>query len=147
MARRATFARGKWTGNRSINSITTDYRAFIGVLEAEAMRIMGRAADMQLDATLPLVPMDTGALRESGRAKAIKTSKGIAALVTFGGPDAQVKPTKNAPAGVVDYAAVVNYDMNVTRSIGGPMFLENGAAEAKDAVDSFIMSELKRIKP
>lgn len=145
--RRSTFAKGRWTDSRSINAIVSDYRAFVGVVEHEAMRIMGRAAEMQLEMTLPFVPRETGALQESGKAQAIRTSKGVAAIVSFGGPGNPVKPTKNAPTGIVNYAAVVNYDMETQRQSGEPLFLEKGAAASKDAVDAYIMSELRKIKP
>lgn len=147
MAKRSFVARGKWKDNRSINGIITDYKRFVGVVEADAMRIMETAAKMTLDATLPYVPLATGALRESGRAEAVKTSKGVAAQVSFGGPNAQVTPTKHAPYGVVDYAAVVNYDLTKQYAVGGPMFLEKGALESKSAVDAFIMTELRKIQP
>lgn len=145
--RRAFFAKGKWTDNRSINGIITDYKAFIGVVEEECERIMQRAAEITLDHIKPYVPVETGALLESGRAQAVKTSKGVAALVSFGGPDAPVKPTKNAPTGFVDYAVVINYDTDRKGATGEPFFLETGTAEAKDEVDQYIMTELRKIKP
>lgn len=145
--RRSTFARGKWSDARSINSILTDYRAFVGVVESECFRIMQEAADMTLEFILPLVPVETGALKASGKAEAIQTSKGVAAVISFGGPDNMVEPTKNAPTGIVDYAAVVNYDTEKAHEEGEDLFLEKGTALAKEDVDAFIMSELRKIKP
>lgn len=144
MARRTYARRGAYNTASSINAIISDYRRFQGVVEAEAMRIMQEAADMTLEYILPLVPVETGALKESARAQAIKTDRGVVASVSFGGPEAQVTPTKNAPAGIVDYAAVVNYDMERSSS---PLFLEEGTMESKEEVDAYIMSELKKIKP
>lgn len=144
MARRTAYRRGAYNTKSSINMIISDYRRFQGIVEEEAMRIMQNAADMTLDYILPLVPVETGALKESGRAEAIKTPRGVVASVSFGGPEAQVTPTKNAPAGIVDYAAVVNYDMERSSS---PLFLEEGTRESKEEVDAYIMSELKKIQP
>lgn len=147
MARRSQFAKGKWADARSINSIITDYQRFKDVVESEAMRIMEGAAEITLEYVKPYVPVETGALLESGTAQAVKTSKGVAALVSFGGPDSPVKPTKNAPAGIVDYAAVVNYDTTKVHANGEDMFLEKGTLESKDEVDAYIMRELRKIKP
>lgn len=147
MARRSTFARGKWADSRSINAIITDYRAFVGVVEAETFRIMQGAADITLEYILPYVPIETGALYESGKAEAVKTAKGVAANVSFGGPDNPVTPTKNAPQGIVDYAAVVNYDSSKEHTSGEDMFLEKGMMESKAEVDAYIRGELRKIKP
>lgn len=145
--RRSTFARGKWADARSINAILTDYKAFVGVVEDECERIMGEAAKIVLDYTLPLVPEETGALKASGKAEAVRTRKGVAAVVSFGGPDNVVEPTKNAPTGIVDYAAVVNYDIEKMHDSGEALFLEKGASAAKEDVDAFIMAELRKIRP
>lgn len=146
MARRSFVAKGKWSGNRSINAIVTDYKNFVGVVNSEVERIMQGAADMTLEATLPYVPVETGALKESGVARTIKTSKGVMAVVSFGGDNTPVKPTKNAPAGFVDYAVVVNYDTAKAHPNGEAMFLEKGSLESKSKVDAYIMNELRKIK-
>ncbi len=147
MARRTFVARGQFPGNRSINTIVSDYKAFIGVVESEMLRIMQTAADMTLEATLPFVPEEYGGLRESGRAEAVETPKGVVARVSFGGPDAAVTPTPNAPTGYVNYAAVVNYDITRTHPVGQSLFMEKGALESKDEVDAYIKSELMKIAP
>lgn len=144
MARRTAYRRGLYNTQSSINLIITDYKRFVGVVEKDTRRILQKAADMTLDSILPLVPVETGALKESGRAFVVATPNGFAANVSFGGPDAQVTPTKNAPYGIVDYAAVQNYDLERSSS---PLFLETGAQESKDEVDAYIMSELRKIKP
>lgn len=147
MARRARFARGKWSDPRSINAIITDYKKFVDVVESEAFRIMEGAAVMTLGYILPMVPVETGALKASGRAEAIKTAKGVAAVVSFGGPDNPVTPTKNAPDGIVFYAPVVNYDGTKSHEFGEDMFLEKGTLLSKQDVDAYIVSELRKIKP
>lgn len=146
MAKRARYARGKWSDQRSINAIITDYKKFVGVVEAESLRIMENAAIMTLGYVLPLVPVETGALKASGRAEAIRTPKGVAALVSFGGPDNPVSPTKNAPDGIVFYAVVVNYDGSKSHEFGEDLFLEKGTMASKQEVDAYIVSELRKIK-
>lgn len=147
MARRNFVARGEFPGNRSIETIITDYKRFVGLVETEVERIMQNVAEMTLEATLPYVPVQYGGLKESGRAKIMRTDKGVMAMVTFGGDDVHVKPTPNAPLGIVTYAAVVNYDMNKIHNNGQAMFLQAGASDSKDQVDAYIKSELKKINP
>lgn len=145
--RRSRYARGKWADARSINGIITDYKQFVDVVNVEAERIMLGAAEMTLEYILPYVPVETGALKSSGKAEAIMTKKGPAAVVSFGGPNNPVEPTKNAPQGIVDYAVVVNYDGSKSHAFGEDLFLEKGMMESRDAVDAYILTELKKIKP
>jgi hypothetical protein len=147
--RRTQFARGG-SGRkdvRSLNNILTDYKRFVGVVESEAKRIMQTAAQMVLDETIPLTPLDTGALRSSGRAEAVETPKGVAGVVSFGGQDYPVTPTSNAPTGIVAYAIKVHEDLERHYAVGGPKYLERGGIEAKDKVEAYVLSELKKIKP
>jgi hypothetical protein len=111
------------------------------------MDIMENVAKMQLDATLPLVPRDTNALAESGRARAERTERGVIAVVSFGGEDAKVTPTKNAPDGIVRYAAIVNYDMSLKHETGEAMFLEKGAALSRADADAYIKERLRKLQP
>lgn len=143
MARRVIY--GKGNSARSLNSLTADYKRFVGVVEADTRRIMLGAAQITLNATLPLVPYETGALRESGTARAVKTRKGIAALVTFGGKENPVSPTKNAPAGIVDYATVVNYDTSLEHLVGESLFMEKGVAASREEVDQYIVREYRKL--
>jgi hypothetical protein len=146
MARRNFVARGQFPGNRSVNTIVSDYKKFVGVVESEVFRIMQTVAEMTLEATLPFVPEQYGGLRESGRAEAIQTPKGVMARVSFGGVDAPVTPTPNAPTGFVNYAAIVNYDITKEHPVGESLFMEKGALNSKDEVDAYIKSELRKIK-
>lgn len=147
MAQRTTFARGEFPGSRSINTVVTDYKKFVGVVEAECFRIMQTAAEMTLEQILPLVPVQYGGLKESGRAKAVRTAKGVMAQVSFGGPDAPVTPTPNAPSGIVNYAAVVNYNTEGPHASGQAFFMEEGTANSKGEVDDYIKAEIKKITP
>ncbi len=147
MARRSFYAKGKWADARSINSIITDYKKFVGVVEADCERIMKGAADITLKHTMPFVPRETGALAASARAEAVKTAKGWAGIVSFGGEDYPVAPTENAPDGIVNYAVIVNYDLTKNHPVGEAMFLEKGAMASKGEVDAYIIGELKKIEP
>lgn len=147
MAKLTKFARGQ-SGKKSVrqlNTILTDYKRFVNVVDAEAFRIMEQAAKMVLDATIPHTPLQFGSLRESGRAFAMHTGRGVVAVVSFGGPDNPVTPSPNAPTGVVDYALKVHEDLERTYAVGGPKYLEIGALEVKQEVDDFIVNELKKL--
>lgn len=148
MARITSVARGA-TGSRarSINSMVTDYKAFVGVVNKEARSIMLGAAKIGLKYVLPKVPVQYGGLYESGSARVVKTEKGYAGIISFGGPENPVRPTPNAPAGIVDYAPMVNYNMEREYSNGQAYFLEDGTSEAKAEMESYIMTRLKRINP
>jgi hypothetical protein len=150
MAVRSTrYARGGSGKNnsRSINTILSDFKRFAGVVDEQAERIMGDAADIVLRHTLPLTPEATGALRSSGRTFTIKTGKGYAGVVTFGGPDNPVTPTPNAPTGIVNYAIMVHEDLERSYNVGGPKYLERGAMSARKEVDDYVVNELRKIKP
>ncbi len=147
MPRRSSFARGQFPGTRSINTIVSDYKKFVNVVEAEALRIFQTAADMTLEATLPFVPVQFGGLRESGKAEAVYTDRGIVARVSFGGDENPVTPTPNAPAGIVKYAAVVNYDIEREHANGESLFMEKGVESSRQEVDAYIKAQLKAIKP
>lgn len=143
-----TFARGK-TGienPRSITNITSDYKRFMNIINSEAIRIMQGAADIILETTLPKVPVETGALRQSGVARTTKTSKGVVADVSFGGPNNPVTPTKNTRGmNWVDYAVLIHEDLSKERKTGEAKFLENGSIEAKPKVEEYIVTEFKKL--
>lgn len=128
---------------RAIEGILTDYKRFVGVVEEETERILDEASNMVLDAARANAPEETGALKESGRAGTRKNERGIFGYVSFGGLDAPVTPTKNAPKGIVDYAVVVHEDANHS----GYKFMEEAALNVKDEVDAYITSQLKKVEP
>lgn len=132
---------------RQLNSILTDYKRFIGVVDEEAERIMQGAAEIVLRYTIPLTPLATGALRESGKAEARRYPKGWAGVVSFGGAENPVTPTSNAPEGVVNYAIKVHEDLERTYNVGGPKYLEQGGQMALHEVDMFVVGELRKIRP
>ncbi len=154
MVKRSVIAGGPTGSGRdkNINLFLTDYKKFQGVVVAEMTRILQRAGEIVLERTLPHVPKDTGALRASGRVRVISTGRGrVATEVSFGGPENPVSPTENAPGGIVDYAVFVHEDMpsGQDRSYGegGPKFLDIGGQEATPEVNSYVIAELKKLKP
>jgi len=159
MAPRSTvFTRGK-TGvenPRSIAAILTDYQKFVKVTNKESKRIMFGAAEIVLKHTGPFVPVQTGALKNSGTARAIKTAKGYAAEVSYGGPNNPVPPTKNAPKGWVHYAILIHEgtgrvdddDEGESEFKREPSkFLEKGIISSKIEVDNYITNEYKKLTP
>lgn len=143
MARRTIVSRGG--GN--ISNVLTDYRRFVNIVEDEAARIFEEAAKIVLEETKPLVPVQTGALLESGRAFSEASPRGVRGVVAFGGPENPVSPTRNAPIGIVNYAAMVHEDLDTPHIQGQAKFLEQGGIAAAGRVDSYIISELKKIEP
>lgn len=69
-----------------------------------------------LAASQPLVPVDTGTLKRSGRVK--RAAKGAARLI-YGGPGFKNPRTKRN----VDYAGYVHYRLDVKHPIGQAQFV------------------------
>lgn len=143
--RRTVFAGGQ-SGKksvRSVNVVLTDYKRFKGLVDAEAARIMQGAAEIVLEHTYEYVPVDTGALKQSGTARVQKSPKGWSGKVTFGGLENPVSPTKNAPQGIVFYALMVHENAGGN----GFKFLEQGAMDAAEAVEDYVVAEFRKITP
>ena len=134
MAKRTVVTLGK-----SLEFIRTDYSRFVDITKRDMRRIMQLASEIILERTLPWVPLEFGGLRQSGRAFAGRTDRGWAAFVSFGGDEAPVDPTPNAPGGIVDYAVFVH-----ERFVP---FLDIGGREAESEVDALMVRELKKLKP
>jgi hypothetical protein len=101
----------------------------------EAMRW---AAETILEQTMPLVPLDTGALRESGR---VETSSGegltrhrIGAAVKFGGGPGRVR-----------YAVFV-HETNKNYRIGQWKYLQEGVNRARPIITRGVAERLKRVR-
>jgi len=97
------------------------------------------AGYMILRNSLKYTPMDTGALRDSGEVNSGTTATGNTKVeITFGSQD-------------VDYAVFVHEDMprdrpkSYTTPGTGPKFLQKGASESVDAIDSLIKSRLRGV--
>lgn len=142
--RQTLFARGSAKGRR------TDAGAIQGLVVSNLQETMQRVARVNAEAaeevgelilknTLPKTPMDTGALRESGRVMLAKSRRGNPTVeVTFG-------------SGSVDYAVFVHEDMprgidkRYTTSGTGPKYLQQGAAESIDEIRSLLIRKLSTV--
>lgn len=133
-------------GTNAINLILTDYKRFMEITKKAARPIFKEAGEIILEETLPLVPVQYGSLRESGRVKVEDHGRGLTVNVSFGGDLARVRPSPNAPTGIVDYAVIVHEDLNTPRQNGQAKFLEVGAMRARDRVEKHIITRLKEIK-
>ena len=136
--------------DRTLTILMTPYRKLTTKINQRIPEIMKGAADIILSHILPHVPIETGALRASGKAEAVRVkSGGWAAQVSFGGPDNRVTRTKNTTeGGVVEYAIFVNWGWP-----GGQdppriahHFMEQGGEESKREVEDFVLTNLKRIE-
>jgi hypothetical protein len=96
----------------------------------DALHIAKACGDLILERALPLTPMESGKLRESGRVEMTGTGKNIQVRVAFGNDDD------------VNYAAVVHEDLNSDKHFTvegtGPKYLEQAVNESKDEIESLI---------
>ena len=69
-----------------------------------------------LEASQPLVPVDTGALRRSGR---VEKEKGNASVMVYGGGGFTNPRTKR----VIDYAGYVHYRLDVKHPVGQSQYV------------------------
>jgi hypothetical protein len=91
------------------------------------------------------VPEQTGALKESNRYGVTRQRNKWVGFASYGGPQAPVTPTVNAPNGIVDYAFIVHEDMQPFELKSGfPKFLELGAADAFPKIKKLIGLRYKR---
>lgn len=106
-------------------------------------KVLMTAGNQVLKASIPLTPLDTGALRRSGKVNVEPRAQIPVCQVTFGGTTAY--PTKNAPAGVVDYAITVHEDLGTPHAVGGPKYLTYGGRAALPKVKKTIQDGYRRI--
>lgn len=137
--------RGKGSvAGEAARGLLGNFRRFVDDVNAVAEGIVSEAAEIVLARAVENAPEDTGALRESGRVETEHTESGANAWVAFGG-DYSVTPTKNAPKGVVTYAAFVHEDMERSYRTGGPKYLERAISETRSQVDQFVFKELSEL--
>ena len=118
------------------------FESFVDSVDQLSDEFVEKAAITLYEETLKLVPVDTGALYESGSAYTDETGSGKKkAVVTFGGVESPVTPTRNAPSGVVGYANIVN-ELHPTNS----KFMERGAEAAIPKVKRMLVSILRRAR-
>ena len=105
-------------------------QAFVGIkkvfeeIDAELFKCLDRIGGKILGQAQELAPLDTGALRESGKVEVLEFNTALQLQVGFGGPNRPVSPTRNAPMGWVDYAFEIHEDLERSYQTGGPKFLE-----------------------
>ncbi len=145
--RTTTFARGSFTRGdpasdtiRSMEAVTENFDKFVANIQELSEEIADKAGKEIIRHTTPLVPFQWGGLRQSGRSMVDKTPKGYRARVTYGGSEAPVDPTPNAPTGIVDYAVVVHEDLNKVYKEGEAKYLEKGARLAVPSIENIIRS-------
>ncbi len=100
-------------------------------LKEDANNAALRAADIILEKALPLTPMKTGALRESGR---IEERENGEVAVVFGNDD------------TINYAAIVHEDMSpktFTESGTGPKFLEIAVDQSMNEIDEMFANTVE----
>lgn len=118
-------------GLDTANLLLTDHRRLKNVVMETAERLMLGAAQIVLRYTIPNTPIDTGALRRSGRAITRRTSSGgVGGLVIFGNEE-------------VDYASRVHEDLSMPHRVGSAKYLEIGGLQAQNEVDQYIIEGLK----
>ena len=125
MALRTTrYTTGTGKSGSSINVVLTGLDSVFEGVKADLKDTAQEAVDKILARAIPYTPMDTGDLRNTGKATVAKTSKGYQAKVSFGGP---------APSGnYVDYAVIVHNDLQPKRfSVPGtgPLYLSKAVQE------------------
>lgn len=140
-----TYVRNAGEMRNALRAITFGFRQFFDGADHEAFQAAGEAAQITMDASIPLTPLDTGALRASYRRDVERTPGGeIGAIITVGGPDNPVEPTKNAPEGIVDYAVIVHENLENQRfRVGGPKFLQRGTTAALPKINAMLAKRMK----
>ena len=120
------------------------YNNFIKIVKDETKYILKESGDLVLKNTLPLTPVDTHALRNSGRSEVEDRAQVPRVVVSFGG-DYRVPPTSNAPSGYVDYAAKVHEDLTLYHPVGGAKFLTLGGRASLKGIKDIISKGYRAI--
>lgn len=133
--------------NRMGNLIQESYLEFVRRVRKAAYRGVDKAAKHVYRGSLPLVPVDTGALKASGRVEGMDESEALGTnrieRVVAYGQGKKVQPTRNAPTGIVYYAIKVHEDLEGNSS--GPKFLERPANSTQSQQAKLIREELKKV--
>lgn len=124
--------------SRQISSFITNYQVFAKSARNRAQAALREIGSTILRNTIPITPLDTGALRESGRTVVERSDKGFRVFVSFGGRDVKVTPTKNAPEGFVDYAIIVHESVDRNFRVGQAKFMEEGFRRSRAEIDGII---------
>lgn len=143
---KGTFSRelkGEGTGPRGGRVVFEDTgRTMVGIATEIADKAMSNTTLKKMAAVMVrevkiAVPKDTKALKNSIRSEIGKSSKGRKqARVLAGGPGKMVRPTKNAPTGLVDYAIKV-HETNTP-------YMFDGIRNAKELMEEEMAKGLKK---
>jgi len=129
------FASSKIREAGQINTLLFNFKQLEGIIGENLEVMLEDIGHIILKNALPLTPLDTGALRRSGRVITGRTNKGAPSVtVAFGGPG-------------VSYALVVHEDTTKTyREPGtGPKFLDIGFQLSKAEIDAYISKNAKKV--
>ena len=149
------------TSNReaslAMRRVVANFDRFVNDVSTETKQALRESGDLLRDQARELAPKDTGALRESGRTFVAESGRGtrtkVSVTVSFGG-NTKVSPTRNAPNGVVDYAAWVHEGIsgfategaiNYTTPGTGPKFLERAAQMKEQEIKNLIRKRLRAV--
>lgn len=145
--------------------VSRSVSVFLDDVNAHTARAVQLGGEELLRVSRELAPLDTGALRASGRvsvgtAIAGRKQARVKAVVEFGG-EFNVSTSmmvalggtgsrKNLVGGKVTYAGAVHEGLHPsgvspTYRVGGPKFLEIGGARARPKVSEIIRKELKKV--
>ncbi len=128
-AKRSIFARGG-TGQRgrTINAMITNYRAWSQLMQEDLRDALDAVGREIIDSTTPLVPVEYGSLRDSGKYEVQETNRGPRLEVGYGGKTQTPSPnTKGTDE--VDYAVYVHEDLSLNHNVGQAKFLEEGVQQ------------------
>jgi hypothetical protein len=133
---------------KDVNVVRTELFRIFENLTEQSVPVMKEVAEMIKETAVEFAPLDTGALRESGRTRVLKRGGKagggeVSVDISFGGEFNTVSPTDNAPHGVVDYAVTVHEDMEHTYKVGGPKYLENAVKHHTPGLSQLIASKLR----
>ena len=154
----------KTTVPRLKERVKVDFSVFLANVNKQSARAVQLGAEEILRVSRSLAPVDTGALRASGRvsvgtAIAGRAQARVKGLVEFGG-NFQVSTAemvaqggtgsrKNLVGGTVNYAGAVHEGVHPSGQRpnfreGGPKFLEIGARRALPRVKQIVREELRK---
>lgn len=109
----------------------------VPVIAAAADKAADAAAHVVLDESQQLVPVDTGALRASGR---VVVEEGASAAITYGDDDAAGRGGRDTN----DYVVPVHERLDAHHPIGQAKFLESALHSGAERAAEVIAVELRK---
>jgi hypothetical protein len=108
----------------------------VPVIHAAGEAGVQAAADVLLEASQRLVPVDTGALRDSGQV----TQEGLEAAVSYGREDGAGRDGQDTAA----YAAVQHERLDYAHPNGQAKYLEQPMSSEREAIVGALAEELRK---